>query len=272
MIRQAGVFALILTLGLSGTSSQAQTTSPVDSIIELVQAGMSESTILNQLRSEGNPIALTPADLLKLQNAHVPESIITVMMEPAPQPALQTQIAPVPVPPPPAAAPRHLSLSMGTQIAIRTIDPIDSKRKKSLDEEFAASLDGPLFIDGVQALPAGTSAFLQIAKTKSAGVFNGSASLSLRLVAIVIDGRRIHLETAEFISQSEGKGADSAERVGIGAGAGAIVGTLTGLGAWTGAAIGGGVGAGAAILNRPVVKVPSETRLTFTLRQPAAIN
>ena len=89
----------------------AAAASPVDSVIQSVKAGLSESLIIRTLQRENKPANLTPADLVKLKNAGVSENIIGVMLDPASAPAAAAAPAPAPVaaapppPPPPAAAP-----------------------------------------------------------------------------------------------------------------------------------------------------------------------
>ena len=56
--------------------------SPVDQVIDLVNAGMSESLIIKSLQAQNKPAALAPADLVRLQKAGVSENIINVMMDP----------------------------------------------------------------------------------------------------------------------------------------------------------------------------------------------
>jgi hypothetical protein len=81
--------------------------SPVDQVIDLVNAGMSESLIIKSLQAQNKPAALAPADLVRLQKAGVSENIINVMMDPkaAPAPAAAAAAAPPPPPPPQAAPP-----------------------------------------------------------------------------------------------------------------------------------------------------------------------
>lgn len=55
---------------------------PVDTVIQLVKAGMSESMVVRTLQREGKPANLSTADLLKLQKAGVSENIINAMMDP----------------------------------------------------------------------------------------------------------------------------------------------------------------------------------------------
>jgi curli biogenesis system outer membrane secretion channel CsgG len=82
----------------------AAAASPVDNVISLVKSGMSEGLIIKTLQKQNKPMNLTPADLVKLQNAKVSENIIGVMMDPssAPAPAAAPVTAAAP---PPAAAP-----------------------------------------------------------------------------------------------------------------------------------------------------------------------
>jgi curli biogenesis system outer membrane secretion channel CsgG len=77
----------------------AAVASPVDNVISLVKSGMSEGLIIKTLQKQNKPVNLTPADLVKLQNAKVSENIIGVMMDPASAPA------PAAAPPPAASAP-----------------------------------------------------------------------------------------------------------------------------------------------------------------------
>src|SRR4029077_3022668 len=56
--------------------------SPVDSVIQSVKAGLSESLIIRTLQRENKPANLTPADLVKLKNAGVSENLIGVMLDP----------------------------------------------------------------------------------------------------------------------------------------------------------------------------------------------
>src|SRR5579871_6791257 len=70
---------------------------------------------------------------------------------PPPQPsslpsAAPPKPSPAPVPPPPPPAPSHgITLPAGTEIAVRTIDRIDSK-KADLRHEYAGSLDDPIVV------------------------------------------------------------------------------------------------------------------------------
>lgn len=173
--------------------------------------------------------------------------------------------------PPPSAG--GMTIPAGTAIAIRTIDAIDSE-SADVNREYAASLADPLIVNDVTVAPQGANCVLRVVESKKAGKFKGRASLALALVAVTVNGRRVPVETGESVSQSGSQGKKTATRGAIGAGIGAVIGGVAagGKGAAIGAGSGAAVGAGSAALSGQRVKVPSETRLTFTLVQPAIVN
>ena len=77
---------------------------------------------------------------------------------------------------------------------------------------------------------------------QSAGRVRGAAELGLELTQIVVNGISYVLNTSEYREVAEGRGGETARRVGTGAGVGALIGLIAGGG--EGAAIGAGVGAG----------------------------
>jgi curli biogenesis system outer membrane secretion channel CsgG len=79
--------------------------SVVDSVIQSVKAGLSDSLIIRTLQRENKPANLTTADLVKLKAAGVSETVIGVMLDPASAPAAVAAPAPAAAPAPVAAAP-----------------------------------------------------------------------------------------------------------------------------------------------------------------------
>jgi curli biogenesis system outer membrane secretion channel CsgG len=71
----------------------------MDTIIELVKGGMSETMIIQTLRREGKVFTFSALDALKLQKAGVSENILRVMLDP------KSAVAAEAPPPPPAPAP-----------------------------------------------------------------------------------------------------------------------------------------------------------------------
>ncbi len=82
------------------------------------------------------------------------------------------------------------------------------------------------------------------------------------------------VESGYYIVQGESRGKRTAETVGGGAGLGAVIGAIVGRG--KGAAISAGIGAatgrGIQALGRgPQIKIPSETKIDFTLKTPITV-
>jgi len=156
----------------------------------------------------------------------------------------------------------------GTTITVRTIDRIESESSRT-GQTFQASLADPLIVDGVTIAPLGSPAELRIEELKSAGKVRGNAELTVTLASVTANGAVINLTTENSTSRSGGKGKGTAVKTGIGAGIGAALGAIFGGG--KGAAIGAGAGAAtgagvAMVMAGPRVVIPSETRLSFTVR------
>jgi hypothetical protein len=95
------------------------------------------------------------------------------------------------------------------------------------------------------------------------------------LTGIVANGKLVPVVTGEYEVTGKSRGASTAKRTVGGAALGALIGGVAdgGQGAAVGAGIGAGAGAGSEIITRgDQVKVPSETRLAFTLQQDVSIS
>jgi hypothetical protein len=172
----------------------------------------------------------------------------------------------------PGQTPERITLLTGTEIAARTIDRIDSKKTDKF-QEYRASLDDPIVVDGVTVAPENTSAILRVTDFKNPHVA-GHPTLSLALIAVVINGHRINLETGSLESRAGSRSKRTAIGAGAGAGTGAAIGAAAGgaAGAAVGAGIGAAAGTAGAVLTGKGVEVPSETRFTYKLTQPVEIN
>ena len=139
----------------------------------------------------------------------------------------------LPAPPAPAAAPASavpprptakslppqpgsITLPVGTEIAVRTIDRIDSK-KADLNHEYAASLDDPVIVDGVEVVPANANAILRVTEVQSPGLTH-RASLSTSLVAVTINGQRVNVETGKVDSKAGSQAKRTLTGTAVGAG------------------------------------------------------
>lgn len=201
---------------------------------------------------------------------------------PAPQPVAQpkpveaTPVAPTPTREPPARRaprpPRLVSVEVppGTIIPVRMIDNIDSTRHHA-GEEFAATVDSALAVDGRIIAPRGTDATVRLIEARTSGRFRGRSELRIELVALHIEGREYQVETTDYLHQGGSRGKNTAKKIGAGAAIGSVIGAIAGGG--KGAAIGGAIGAGGgtavqAATKGEQVELASETRIDFVLRVP----
>jgi hypothetical protein len=167
---------------------------------------------------------------------------------------------------PAAPAPKPVARA-GAELVVRTIERIESK-KADKKREYHASLDQPLIADGFTLAPANSEALLKVTQVKNAKV-KGKSSLSLQVVALVVNGKRIPVRTEDVSSESGSQGKRTAVGAGAGAGVGAGIGGVAGggAGAAAGAAVGAATGTAAAVLFGQTVKIEPETRFTFRLTQ-----
>jgi BON domain len=200
----------------------------------------------------------TPPQLMPQQNQQ-PEQY---------QPQQQTQAQlPPPPPPPPAPVVHNITLPAGTTVPIRITQTLDSATTQTGDK-FTGAIASDIIVDGMVVLAQGTNVTGHVDEAKDATHFKGSSLLTLSLSAIDRHGDRIQVSTEPYTKQGEGRGKNTAEKVGGGAAVGAILGGILGggKGAAIGAAAGGGVGAGANTVTRgQQVQIPSESVIRFKL-------
>jgi len=180
--------------------------------------------------------------------------------------------AAAPAPPPPPQ-PVTVTVPANAIVTVRTIDSIDSKTNQA-GQVFKASLDAPIVVDNRVIVPSGADAYVKLANAKSAGKVTGRSELSLELASIVFQGNTYNVVSSDVKQSGASRGKQSAERIGGGAALGALIGAVAGggKGAAIGAAVGGGAGTGVQVFTHgQQVKIPSETRLDFTLQQPLEI-
>jgi hypothetical protein len=200
----------------------------------------------------------------------------------APAPSPSTAAAPAPGVAPAAPAPKaqdpaaqygEITIPSGQALLVRMIDGVDSSKNK-VGDVFHASLETDLYINNTLVARKGTDVYGRLAEAKEAGHFSGAAELQLELTRMMIDGRDYPLVSSDYSLKGNGRGGDTAKKVGGGAVFGAIIGAIAGggRGAAIGAGAGSAAGAGVQVFTRgQQVKVPSETLLEFRLQQPAAV-
>jgi len=182
----------------------------------------------------------------------------------------QQQQAP---PPPPPAQYGGLTIPVGTPITVRMIDGVDSEQTR-LGQTFRASVDEPVMIGDQTVIARGADAVAKLVEDRQSGKIQGKTVLTLALQQVMVNGRMVDISTGDVSQASGSRGARTAKVVGGTAAVGAIIGAIAGggKGAAIGAGSGAAVGTGVELATKGQrVKIPSETRLTFTLQQPAQI-
>ncbi len=163
-----------------------------------------------------------------------------------------------------------IQVPAGTELTVRLIDPVDSENDR-LGQTYRASLDQPLVVNGQTVVPRGADAIATLIDSQKSGKIQGRTSLTLDLKNVTVNGKQYDITTTGVSEESSSRGARSAKVIGGTAAVGAIIGAIAGGG--RGAAIGAGSGAAAGtaaqvITSGQKVKVPAETRLSFTLQNP----
>jgi hypothetical protein len=199
---------------------------------------------------------------------------------PPPPPDQQTQndAPPPPPPPPPPDGDRDhrrdydrpsAELPAYTSISIRMIDPVDSE-KDHLGQTFRASVSEPVVVRGNELIPKGANAVVKLVNDQQSGKFEGRTVLTLDLMQVEVNGRMVDINSLDVTKSSSSRGARTGAVVGGATVLGALIGGIAGggRGAAIGAGSGAAVGAGTEVLTKGQrVKIPSETRLVFTLQQ-----
>jgi hypothetical protein len=170
-----------------------------------------------------------------------------------------------------AAQSTPTTLPKGTPITVRTIDVVDSKGVVS-DKDYRGTVDDPVVVNGVTVVPTGAAAFLRVVAAQQAGAVTGTASVSLRLVGVETNGRRLAVDTGEATIQSGSQGKKTGKSAGGGAVIGGVLGGILGgkRGLVKGAVSGAVVGVAVAVVTGEKVHVPAETRLSFALAKEIA--
>jgi hypothetical protein len=192
---------------------------------------------------------------------------------PSPPPAVAQALPAAPPPPPPAPVVHEITLPAGTDLPVRITETLDSATTQTGDK-FTGAIASDIIVDGMVVLPQGTPVTGHVDEAQDAAHFKGSSLLTISLSAINRRGERIQVSTEPYSKQGEGRGKNTAEKVGGGAAVGAILGGILGggRGAAIGAAAGGGVGAGANGVTRgQQVQIESETVVRFTLADPIIV-
>jgi hypothetical protein len=168
---------------------------------------------------------------------------------------------------------RNITLPAGVSIPVRITQTLDSATTQQGDK-FTGVVASDIVQDGMVVLAQGTPVTGHVDEVQDAAHFKGSSLLTISLSTINRKGERMEVATEPYSKQGEGRGKNTAEKVGGGAAVGAILGGIFGggKGAAIGSVAGAGVGAGAQGVTRgQQVQIPSETIVRFRLTNPILV-
>jgi len=160
-----------------------------------------------------------------------------------------------------------LEIPAGSQLTVRMIDSVDSESSR-MGDTFRASIDEPVTINGQTMIPRGADVVARLVDDQKSGKIQGRTILKLVLTSVTVNGRPVDVSTQDVVKESSSRGARSAKVIGGTTALGAVLGGIAGggRGAAIGAGSGAAVGTGAQVITSGQrVKIPSESRLVFTL-------
>ena len=190
---------------------------------------------------------------------------------PAPEPAPVATLVATPVEPPPVAQKPHtVSIAEGTLLAVRMGETLSSDRNIKGDE-FLATLDQPLVVDGFVIAEKGARAEGRVIDATK----GHTSQLKIELFKLsTADGQHIAIRTAAYEKSRTAHNGQDIAKAGAVAALGAIIGAAAGggKGAAIGAAAGGVAGAGGVLIHRSgSASIPVETRISFRLEESVTV-
>jgi hypothetical protein len=240
--KDAGLSEKVIAAAAKKSSSPEQLNT--DSIIRLVKAGFSDGFITDLMAARPSTYSVPASRIVELKSEGVSERVLSALVGQS----------------------GGRDLPSGSTISVRTIDAIDSEKNNEGDE-FKASLEDPIEINGTVVAPKGADVTLRLAKEKESGKLTGKTELTLEISSVTVDGKKVPVETSSVSEYSGSRGVRTAKTAAVVGGIGAVIGAIAGGG--KGAAIGAGAGAAAGagaqvFMKGQRVKVPSETVMSFT--------
>lgn len=190
--------------------------------------------------------------------------------------------------------------------AVRTVDPDDNQSAVTVPEDttlqvmsnqpissrmtkpgtlLSFTVTQDVTVNGLLVIPCGVTAWGTIINTQKAGVLTGSAQLIFELKSLELGRQSYPLYSYPFKVTGASKTKPTEKKIKTGAVVGAVVlGVLSHsansstaatqklIGAGTGAALGAGIGtAVSAASPSPIVSIPAESEMIFTLSSPVAV-
>ena len=153
----------------------------------------------------------------------------------------------------------------GTRLVIRTTDNIDSGQH-SAGHRFRGQLEGALVVDGVTAVPRGSSVHGRISQASQGRRVAGSSELAAEFTDIMIDDQLLPISTGTLAAETAGEAGRTVGRTARAAAVGGLIGGSSG------ARTGARVGVGASILTSGAsINIPRGTIVETTLSAPLTV-
>ena len=170
---------------------------------------------------------------------------------------------------------REVTLPTGTVLPVELTTAVGSDSSQ-VEDAVRGTLRRPVTVDGVQALPAGTTVSGVVTAVERPGRVKGRGLVSFRFSRIdpAGDAERLAMRTESISRMGEATKKADAAKIGGGAAGGAIIGGILGGGdgAAKGAAIGGAAGTGVVLSTRGKdIRLAAGTPVSVKLAAPLTV-
>jgi hypothetical protein len=168
---------------------------------------------------------------------------------------------------------REVTIPAGTVLPVE-LETAVSSESSNVEDAVRARLRQAVTIDGLDAVPAGSTLSGVVTAVRRSGRVKGRAHVALRFSSLNAHDERMNVRTGVIARTAPATKKADATKIGIGAGAGAVIGGIVGGGggAAKGAAIGGAGGTGVVLATRgQEVTLPAGANLSVKLVEPITV-
>ena len=169
--------------------------------------------------------------------------------------------------------PQEIVVPSGTAITVRLQNAVSSATSHPGDE-FEATLDQPIMVDGQTIAPEGAHVLGRVVAARHSGRLMHPGYLRIALSSVTVNGKSIPIQSSSVMVAGASHKRRNLAWIGGGAGGGALIGAIAsgGTGALIGSAIGAAGGTTAAYATgKKDVGFGAERRLTFRLTKSVTI-
>jgi hypothetical protein len=168
---------------------------------------------------------------------------------------------------------REVTLPAGTLLPL-ALETTVASDTSNIEDPVRATLRRAIVVDGVEAVPAGSTLAGTVTEARRSARVKGRARVAFRFNSVHAHDDRVDVRTSVVARTAPATKRQDAAKIGIGAGAGAVIGGIVGGGdgAVKGAAIGGAGGTGVVLATRgKEVRLPAGTNVSVKLLAPVTV-